>query len=423
MGTWKRAERLLAFVLLLVVAGGPVFAAHQVSNRLAHSTSAYLRAARYQPVHWYEWGAEAFQKAQELDRPILLDIGAIWCHWCHVMDRETYESPEIARLINQHFLPIKVDRDARPDIDRRYQKVIVALTGRGGWPLTLFLTPQGEVIFGGTYFPPQARLGKPGMQELLPKIATLYRERKAELLQHVREFHQTLSRYQQQSVVPGALDPRLITPVLEDMEQRFEPIHGGFDPGPKFPRTAAVELALLAYDRDPQNRVLLHMVTKTLQSMARGGIFDQIGGGFHRYVTDAAWLVPHFEKLLNLNAELLRNYLHAYQATGEPLFKEVALSTFRYVQETLSRQGGGFYASQDADMHPQDDGRYYTWTGQELLDALPPEEAPLLLRYFDIPPTGQDRYVLAARTQPRVIAQHLSLPLSEVQHRLVQGKS
>jgi hypothetical protein len=340
------------------------------------------------------------------------------------MDRETYENPELAQLLNQHFIPIKVDRDARPDIDRRYQSAVMALTGRGGWPLTVFLTPEGEVIFGGTYFPPEARLSRPGMRELLPQIATLYRERKAELLEHVKDFHHQLASFQRQIVTPGALDPQIITRVLQDIKYRFEPLHGGFDPGPKFPRPAAIELALLGAYQDPQDQELRNTVIRTLRSMAQGGVFDQIGGGFHRYATDAAWQIPHFEKLVDLNAELIKNYLHAYQATGETLFKEVALATIMYINATLSNQEqGGFYATQDADVGLEDDGGYFTWTRQELLHILAPEEAPVLLRYFAIPETETERYILHIATTPEDIAQQLSLPLPRVQHYLTSGKA
>lgn len=391
-------------------------------NRLATSSSAYLRAAQHQPVDWYEWDEEAFQKARDLDRPVLLDIGAIWCHWCHVMDRETYENPDLAQFINQHFIAIKVDRDARPDIDRRYQRAVMALAGRAGWPLTVFLTPEGEVMFGGTYFPPEARSGRPGMRELLSQIATLYRENKTELLQHVKDFHQKLSTYQREILVPGDLDPKIILQILQDMEYRFEPLHGGFDPGPKFPRPAAIELALWSLYQKPHKQIFRDMVVTTLRHMAKGGIFDQLGGGFHRYATDAAWRVPHFEKLLDLNAALLENYLQAYQATGEALFKEVALATIAYINGTLSNQEtGGFYATQDADIHLQDDGSYFTWTGQELTEVLTLEEAQVLFLYFGVPKKGEERHVLYVATEPEKIAQQLSLPLDTVHQHLRSG--
>ena len=299
-----------------------VSAAHSPSrppgNQLADAPSPYLREAARQPVYWLPWGQEAFRRAQEEDKPILLDIGAIWCHWCHVMDVESYENEDIAALINRDYVAIKVDRDERPDIDRRYQEAVQGLTGRGGWPLTAFLTPDGKVFFGGTYFPPDNRGKRPGLKTLLPTLAEAYKTRKAEVLASAEQLSTALTRRARQSVRSGTITGELVDAIAAQMAQRFDVVNGGFGTGTKFPAASAIELALARHfvDHDPK---LLQIATKTLDAMAQGGVYDQIGGGFFRYSTDPQWRVPHFEKMSYDNAELLVNYLHAYQATGKAL--------------------------------------------------------------------------------------------------------
>lgn len=396
-------------------------------NQLAGAASPYLREAALQPVHWLPWGEEAFHQAQELDKPILLDIGAVWCHWCHVMDVESYENTEIAGLINQYFVAIKVDMDERPDIDRRYQQAVQAISGSGGWPLTAFLTPGGEVFYGGTYFPPDDRFGRPGLRTLLPGIAEAYRTRKAEVLTGAAQLTSGLKKFAEDSIREGEVSDQLVSAIVNNMAQRFDADNGGFGAGVKFPAGSAIELALADYffSRDPK---MLEIVAKTLDAMAHGGVYDQIGGGFFRYATDPQWRVPHFEKMNYDNAELLVNYLHAYQATGKPLYREIALGIMSYLNSVLSDQeNGGFYAHQDADMTREDDGDYYTWTVQEVKNALPDDEMRVILRYYGIETRGEMREnptknVLFIAATPEIIAQELKMPVEKVRQLIDRGK-
>ena len=286
-------------------------------NRLGTATSAYLKSAADQPVEWYAWGPEAFARARAEDKPILLDIGAVWCHWCHVIDRESYENPETAAIINEHFIAVKVDRDERPDIDIRYQNAVSAISGQGGWPLTAALTPDGKVFFGGTYFPPENAMGRPGFKQVLRAVAEFYRTKRDQAHGYAQELFQTLHRLGAARGSDEMLAPQLIDEAVADIERQFDMRNGGFGGAPKFPHTGALELLLRRHDRTGEPQALL-IVTRTLEKMGRGGVYDQLGGGFHRYSVDASWIVPHFEKMIYDNAEILRNYAHAYQATGRP---------------------------------------------------------------------------------------------------------
>lgn len=292
-------------------------------NRLSGSTSPYLRSAAHQPVEWYAWGDEAFARARAEGKPILLDIGAVWCHWCHVIDRESYENPEIAQIINAHYVPIKVDRDERPEIDVRYQHAVGAITGQGGWPLTAVLTPEGKVFFGGTYFPPESAGGRPGFREILLAVATFYRTKRGQAHAYADELFATLHRLGAARASEELLAPAMVQTAVADIERQFDMQNGGFGGAPKFPHAGALELLLRWHDRTRDPRALV-IVTRTLDKMGRGGVYDQLGGGFHRYSVDASWIVPHFEKMLYDNSELLRIYVHAYQATGSPFFQEIA---------------------------------------------------------------------------------------------------
>lgn len=396
-------------------------------NQLAQSASAYLRSAAHQPIEWHEWGEEAFRAAQRLDRPMLLDVGAVWCHWCHVIDRESYENPEIAALINARFVPIKVDVDARPDIDRRYQEIVGALTGQGGWPLTVFLTPTGDVIYGGTYFPPEDRGGMPGMKGILTKVADLYQANKAQLTTQAQQLHAEFAKHRAQAVKAGEVSPALLETLSAALKNQADEEHGGFGEAPKFPSTPSLELALqLAVRRgDPALRAI---ATKALNAMAAGGLHDQLTGAFHRYSVDRFWRVPHFEILLTVNAELLAAYTHAFQATQDPRDREAAEGIIRYVTETLSDQArGGFYGSQDADFSPEDDGDYYTWTVDEAKAALSLEAFEVLSRYYDIRPQGEMREnpaknVLFIAETPEAIAEALKRPVADVRTLIAQGR-
>jgi len=326
-------------------------------NRLKDSASPYLRSAAHQPIDWHEWGDSALARAESEDKPILLDIGAVWCHWCHVIDRESYENSEIAKIINEHFVAVKVDRDERPDVDARYQSAVSAISGQGGWPLTGFLLPNGKPFFGGTYFPPEDQMGRPGFRRILLAVADSYKNKRADL---VRAADHLADAVAQAEVFTGAraeFDPAVVDAQITSVTQQFDIKNGGFGRAPKFPHASAVDLVLERYQQTKEKH-LLAMIETTLEKMARGGVYDQLAGGFHRYSVDERWLVPHFEKMSYDNSELLRNYLHGWQVTQNPLLRETAEGIIGWVNEVLSdRENGGFYASQDADYSLDEIGR------------------------------------------------------------------
>ncbi len=358
-------------------------------NRLKDSASPYLRSAAHQPVDWHEWGEEAFQKARAEAKPILLDIGAVWCHWCHVIDRESYENPEIAAAINQLYIPVKVDRDERPDVDARYQSAVSAISGQGGWPLTAFLTPDGKPFFGGTYFPPEDAGGRPGMKRILHAVSDAFKSRRNEVDNSAQALEEAVAKAEIFQDARGVFDVRVVDAVIESALRQFDETHGGFGDAPKFPHASAVDLLLERFQatRNPQ---LLPVADRTLEGMALGGVYDQLAGGFHRYSVDERWCVPHFEKMSYDNSELLRNFLHGYQVTRKALFREIAEGIITWVNEVLSDQErGGFYASQDADQTLDDDGDYFTWTVAEARAELAPEEWRVVERYYDIAPQGE----------------------------------
>ena len=357
-------------------------------NRLGHASSSYLRSARHQPVDWHPWGDEAFKRAQNEDKPMLLDIGAVWCHWCHVMDRESYEDPELARIINDHFIAVKVDRDERPDVDSRYQAAVQAISGQGGWPLTAFLTPDGRPYFGGTYFPRDDRYGRPGFGRVLLTMAQVWKDRRDEALESATSVMSAIEHNESFSGRGGELSLALVDKIAGSMLSQFDPRNGGFGAQPKFPHPAALDLLLeVAMNRD--NEPAQEAFLTTLEKMARGGMFDQLAGGFHRYSVDERWVVPHFEKMLYDNTELLRNYVHGYQSYVREDFKAVANHIMSWLDGAMTdRARGGFYASQDADINLDDDGDYFTWTLNEARLVLLPEELTVAALYYDIGELG-----------------------------------
>jgi len=360
-----------------------------LENRLKNSISPYLRSAAHQPVDWHEWGEEAFARARAEEKPILLDIGAVWCHWCHVIDRESYENPEIASLINQLFIPVKVDRDERPDVDARYQSAIGAFSGQGGWPLTAFLTPDGKPFFGGTYFPPEDAMGRPGMKRVLAAVADAFQNRRAEVDGSARALEAAVAKAELFHDARGVFDARVIDSVVASAESRFDEMHGGFGQAPKFPHSSVIDL-LLERSHWPDGARLRHIAQKSLDGMAAGGFHDQLGGGFHRYSVDERWCVPHFEKMSYDNSELLRNYLHGFQILGLSAYRLAAEGIIAWVREVLSEGDlAGFCASQDADQTLDDDGDYFTWTQAELRAALSPQEARVAELYYDVGPRGE----------------------------------
>ena len=359
------------------------------TNRLKDSASPYLRSASHQPIDWHEWGDAAFERAKAEDKPILLDIGAVWCHWCHVIDRESYENVEIAKIINEHFVPVKVDRDERPDVDSRYQSAISAISGQGGWPLTGFLLPDGKPFFGGTYFPPEDQMGRPGFRRVLLAVADSYRQRRADLERAANSLSEAVGQAEAFTGARAEFDARVVDAQIESITQLFDGKNGGFGRAPKFPHASAIDLLLERYQQS-KDKQLLTMVEATLEKMARGGVYDQLAGGFHRYSVDERWLVPHFEKMSYDNSELLRNYLHAWQVTQNPFLRETAESIIGWVNTVLSDQeSGGFYASQDADYSLDDDGDYFTWTLDEVRAVLTPEESRVIELYYDVEPHGE----------------------------------
>ena len=358
-------------------------------NRLKDSASPYLRSAAHQPIDWHEWGPEAFARAKEEDKPILLDIGAVWCHWCHVIDRESYENPEIAGMINKFYVAVKVDRDERPDVDARYQSAISAISGQGGWPLTAFLTPDGKPFFGGTYFPPEDAMGRPGFKRILLGVAESFKSRRKEVDTSAQALEDAVAKAEVFKTARGEFDARVVDSVIESALSMFDEKHGGFGQAPKFPHASATDLLLERY-QSTGAKSLLHVAERTLTGMAEGGVYDQIAGGFHRYSVDERWCVPHFEKMTYDNSELLKNYLHGYQVTGNPRFRETADGIITWVNEVLSDQDrGGFYGSQDADQTLDDDGDYFTWTLAEIRAVLTPEESRVVELYYDVNARGE----------------------------------
>jgi uncharacterized protein YyaL (SSP411 family) len=383
-------------------------------NRLKDSASPYLRSAAHQPIDWHEWGPEAFARAREENKPILLDIGAVWCHWCHVIDRESYENPEIAGMINKFYVAVKVDRDERPDVDARYQSAISAISGQGGWPLTAFLTPEGKPFFGGTYFPPEDAMGRPGFKRILIGVAESFKTRRAEVDTSAQALEDAVAKAEVFKTARGEFDAGVVDSVIESALSMFDEKHGGFGQAPKFPHASATDLLLERY-QSTGAKSLLHVAERTLTGMAQGGVYDQVAGGFHRYSVDERWCVPHFEKMTYDNSELLKNFLHGYQVTGNSLFRETAEGIITWVNEVLSDQNrGGFYGSQDADQTLDDDGDYFTWTLAEVRAVVTPEESRVVELYYDVKPRGEmhhnpEKNVLWVASDLQSISQELKI--------------
>ena len=372
-----------------------------MTNRLAQETSPYLLQHQDNPVDWYPWGDEAFAKAKAEDRPILLSVGYAACHWCHVMEHESFEDDETARLMNEHFVSIKVDREERPDVDGLYMDAVVGMTGHGGWPMTVFLTPDGRPFFGGTYFPPEPRFNMPSFRQVLLAVAEAYRTRRGDLEQQADAL---VDAIQSGSAQPPSVEPltsELVARAVSALRQQFDPVHGGFGGAPKFPPASSLELLLRTGRSDA-----LELVRLTLDRMARGGMYDVLGGGFHRYSVDAEWVVPHFEKMLYDNALLARAYLHAWLVSGEERYRRVAEETLDYLLRDLLLPEGGFASSQDADTNGVE-GLTYTWTAEELAAVLgeshdewlaPFEHGRFVIR-GDVP--AEDRTRLLAEREER----------------------
>jgi uncharacterized protein YyaL (SSP411 family) len=396
-------------------------------NSLARASSAYLRSAMHQPIQWHEWGDDAFTAAQRENKPMLLDIGAVWCHWCHVMDRESYDDAEVAAIVNEYFIAVKVDRDERPDIDSRYQVAVSAVSGQGGWPLTAFLTPDGKPFYGGTYFPPTDGYGRPSFKRVLLSIANAYKEKNGDVMEQAKMVESAIAQAESFAGRSGRVSETIIAAIEKSALNMFDAQHGGFGQAPKFPHPSALDLLIERYARRPDEQ-LRNVIVTTLEHMANGGVYDQLAGGFHRYSVDERWVVPHFEKMCYDNSELLKNYVHAYQATGSEFFASVARDIIRWMDEWLSdRERGGFYASQDADISMDDDGDYFTWTLDEARAVLTKEEAEVAALRYDINEVGEMHHnpaknVLYVRASIEEISSRMKISPERVQALLDSAK-
>jgi uncharacterized protein YyaL (SSP411 family) len=393
-----------------------------MTNRLARETSPYLLQHAENPVDWYPWGEEAFARARAEDRPVLLSVGYAACHWCHVMEHESFENPAIAQIMNDNFVSIKVDREERPDIDAIYMQAVQALTGNGGWPMTVFLTPDAVPFYGGTYFPPEDRGGMPGFPRVLTSIAAAYRDHRPDVLKGGEEI---LGHLHQNK----ALRPEAGNLTFEDLDaaavrllQQFDARFGGFGQAPKFPQPMSLEFLMRCYHRTG-GRELLHAVEFSLRQMAAGGIYDHLGGGFHRYSTDARWLVPHFEKMLYDNAQLSRVYLQAFQVTGDATCRRVVEETLDYVLREMTGPEGGFYSTQDADSEGVE-GKFFVWTPAELQEVLGDDDAALVGSYFDVSERGnfEGKNILNTPRILDIVADELRVPAERLDAAVRRGR-
>ena len=406
--------------------GHPPEAKEDAANRLALESSPYLLQHAHNPVDWFPWGEEAFALARDTDRPVLLSIGYSACHWCHVMERESFEDPDTARVMNELFVSVKVDREERPDIDHVYMQAVQMLTGRGGWPLTAFLKPDGEPYFGGTYFPPEPRHGMPAFKEVLEAASRAYHERRDDVDRTAAELRGLIGRASSRRPDPAQEDANPIEASLDRAVRRLvsahDPTHGGFGGAPKFPQPLAIEL-LLAHYQSAAWMPALSAAVHTLRSMARGGMRDHLGGGFHRYSVDARWLVPHFEKMLYDNGLLARAYTRAHQVTGSPDLARVAETTLDYVLGDLQAPEGGFFSARDADSEGEE-GTYYLWDADQV-DHLLGDDAALFRRVYDVSGSGnfEGRNILHLPHDLEAIARSEELSVEALEARLVGARA
>jgi uncharacterized protein len=395
---------------------------HKFTNRLIQETSPYLKQHAHNPVDWYPWGSEALQRAKREDKPILLSIGYSACHWCHVMERESFENEEIAKVMNEHFVNIKVDREERPDLDTIYMNYVQMTTGSGGWPMTVFLTPNQVPFFGGTYFPPDDRYGRPGFPKLLLAVADAYRNKKEEIESHGPEVLKSLQQMNDMPVSAGKLNAKILDSAFEILAQRFDWTHGGFDGAPKFPGSMNLAFCLRSHVRAGQ-RSARDFVELSLEKMARGGMYDQLGGGFHRYSVDDHWLVPHFEKMLYDNALLSRLYLEAYQLTGKLLYRRIVEEILDYVKREMTSPEGGFYSTQDADSEGEE-GKFFVWAPGEIDKILGEREGSLFCRYYDVTPRGnfEGKNILNVPHSLEEVAKEVGIHPDELSGILERGR-
>jgi len=392
-------------------------------NRLQHETSPYLLQHQDNPVDWYPWGDEAFEKAKAENKPILLSVGYSACHWCHVMAHESFEHAPTANIMNDLFVNIKVDREERPDVDDIYMQAVQGLTGHGGWPMTVFLLPDGRPFYGGTYYPREPRMGMPAFRQVLTGVADAYHNRRDEVEQSAQALTEALDR----SVLAiggegGALNADLLDTAVKGILRNFDAENGGFGGAPKFPQPMNLEFLLRTYVRAGRQEAL-DAVTLTLKKMARGGIYDQIGGGFHRYSVDAVWLVPHFEKMLYDNAQLSRIYLHAWQITRDPFFRRIAEEIYDYSLREMTNAEGGFYSTTDADSEGEE-GKFFVWYQEELYDLLDENDADLAIAYWGVSPGGnfEGANILHVPRETSAVARQLGLTEDDLARKLAESK-
>jgi len=395
-----------------------------VANRLAGETSPYLLQHAHNPVDWYPWGTEALGKAKTEDKPILLSIGYSACHWCHVMERESFEDERTAEVMNQHFVSIKVDREERPDLDGIYMQAVQAMTGQGGWPMTVFLTPDGTPFYGGTYFPPEDRHNMPAFTRVLQSVADAWKNRREEVEHSGQQLRDHMQQAMRRAPSRGILDTSMLDAAAQGIISQYEPTHAGFGNAPKFPQPMAIEFLLRHWRRTGDERArsaALH----TLDQMARGGMYDQLGGGFHRYSVDGEWLVPHFEKMLYDNAQLARAYLMGYQATGNAFYRTVVEQVLNYVLRDMTDPSGGFYSTEDADSEGVE-GKFYVWTPAELDSLLGDEDARLFAAYYDVTERGNFEHgssILHVTDTPAVVAERISVSDARLLEALERGRT
>jgi uncharacterized protein YyaL (SSP411 family) len=394
---------------------------HKHTNRLADETSPYLLQHKHNPVDWYAWGEEALAAAREQNKPILLSIGYSACHWCHVMERESFENEEIAQLMNDNFVNIKVDREERPDLDQIYMNAVQMMTGHGGWPMTVFLTPEGVPFYGGTYFPPEDRYNMPGFPRVLLGVAETYRTRPNDVTQTAVSMLGELSRFGIAQESGESLSREMLDAAERGMARNYDATHGGFGSAPKFPAAMNLEFLLRQHHRSGSTKAL-EMVEHTCRKMAEGGMYDQLGGGFHRYSTDAQWLVPHFEKMLYDNALLSRLYLHVYQQTGDEFYRRITEETLDYVVREMTDGRGGFYSTQDADSEGHE-GKFFVWTPTEIEKILGVEEAALFNAYYDVTAGGnfEGKNILNINSSIEEVAKQAEVSVERLRNALERG--
>ncbi|HEU5379774.1 MAG TPA: thioredoxin domain-containing protein [Ktedonobacteraceae bacterium] len=417
-------------------------AQHTHTNRLIHETSPYLLQHAHNPVDWYPWGAEALQKARDEDKPILLSVGYSACHWCHVMERESFENAEIADTMNKYFVSIKVDREERPDIDGLYMQAVQALTRQGGWPMTVFLTPDARPFYGGTYFPPRDRQygqqAVPGFQRILLTLAELYDKQRADVEEQAEQLANYLRQHSSTPLrslggVPdlASLPLNLLADAGRELAEDFDRVHGGFGGAPKFPNTMSLEFLLRLYLHRQHGEISgetspseLEIIETSLQHMAHGGIYDQLGGGFHRYSVDAEWLAPHFEKMLYDNALLSRLYLHTYLVTDKPFYRRIASSTLDYIVHEMTSPEGGFYSTQDADSEGEE-GKFFLWTPAEVEVLLPATDARPFMLYYDVSAHGnfEGKNILHVTRTAKDVAEEVGISLAQLKDVLQRGRA